>query len=255
MTVATWNVNSIKARHDRVISWLEKVSPDVVCLQELKIVEEVFPVDQLAEMGYHAAVFGQKTWNGVAILSRFEIADVRKGMADDVDDPQSRVIACKTADMDVICVYVPNGKAVGSESWDYKMDWMTRLASYLEREFDPDGEVLLCGDINIAPEDVDAAYPDRWRDSVLCDPDGRAKLETILDWGLIDLIREQHEGPGPYSWWDYRRLAFPKGDGLRIDHVFGTEIMAERCEETFVDREERKGAKPSDHAPVVAVFQ
>lgn len=255
ITVATWNVNSIKARHERVIAWLQKLNPDVVCLQELKITEDVFPFDEVAELGYNAAVFGQKTWNGVAILSRHEITDVRKGMQDDVDDPQSRVIACKTAGVDVIGVYVPNGKVVGSDSWEYKMSWMQRLRSYLDREFDPEGEVLLCGDINIAPEDIDAAFPERWRDSVLCDEKGRHRLQTILDWGLVDIVREIQEGPGPFSWWDYRRLAFPKGDGLRIDHIFGTELMAERCDDAFVDRDERKGDKPSDHAPVLAVFQ
>jgi exodeoxyribonuclease-3 len=255
LTVATWNVNSIKARHERVMSWLEKANPDVVCLQELKVTEDMFPLSEVNDLGYHAAVFGQKTWNGVAILSRHEISDVRKGIADDVEDDQSRVIACRTADIEVIGVYVPNGKTVGSDSWEYKMAWLKRLQAYLESDFDSDGEVLLCGDINIAPDDLDVAFPDRWRDSVLCDPTGRENLDAILDWGLIDLVREQHEGPGPFSWWDYRRLAFPKGDGLRIDHIFGTEIMAERCHDTFVDRDERKGEKPSDHAPVVAVFE
>ncbi len=254
-TVATWNVNSIKARHDRVLNWLQNVSPDVVCLQELKVTDEAFPTDAIEALGYTTAVFGQKTWNGVAILSRHEITQVQRGMSDDVDDPQSRVISCRIAGIDVIGVYVPNGKAVGSDSWDYKMDWMTRLHAHIDREFDHGGEVLLCGDINIAPDDSDVAFPNRWRDSVLCDPEGRKRLEQILDWGMIDLMREHHEGPGPFSWWDYRRLAFPKGDGVRIDHVFGTELMAERCVDVYVDREERKGEKPSDHAPVIAVFQ
>jgi len=255
LTVATWNVNSVKARHERLIDWLKKLEPDVVCLQELKVPNEQFPADELADLGYSAAVHGQPTWNGVAVLSREEISDVVRGMDDDSDDEQARVISCRTAGIGIIGVYVPNGKSVGSDSWEYKMKWFDRLARHIDANFSAADELILCGDFNIAPDDRDAAFPDRWRDSVLCDPKGRKKLERIVDWGLVDLIREVHEGPGPFSWWDYRRLAFPKGDGLRIDHVFGTEAMAERCDDAYVDRDERKGEKPSDHAPVVAVFR
>lgn len=255
ISIATWNVNSIKARHDRAMRWVEKFGADVICLQELKVTEENFPAAEFQELGYASAVNGQKTWNGVAILSRHPIENVMLNMGDGVDDPQSRVVACRTADINVICVYVPNGKTVGSDKWEYKLDWLRRFRKYLDKNFDPADDLVVCGDINVAPDDTDVAFPERWSESVLCHEDGRAALQDILDWGLEDTMRLHHEGPGPYSWWDYRMLAFPKGNGVRIDHVFATESMAERSDDAFVERDERKGEKPSDHAPVIAVFQ
>ncbi len=254
-TLVTWNVNSIKARHERFMAWLESRSPDVVCLQELKVVDEVFPRDEVESAGYNVAVFGQKTWNGVAILSRDEISDVVCGMDDGVDDPQSRVIAATTFGMSVVGVYVPNGKSVGSDKWEYKMEWMRRFRAMLDRRYSADDELVVCGDINIAPADEDAARPEKWAPSVLCDPDGRAALDKILEFGLADVVRMHNDAPGPFTWWDYRMLAFPKGDGLRIDHIFATETLAARSTGAWVDREERKGKKPSDHAPVFAEFE
>lgn len=253
-TIATWNVNSIKARHDRFISWLSDTEADIVCLQELKVTEEAFPNDAISEVGFHSAVYGQKTWNGVAILSREPITDVVRGMDDDVDDPQARVISARTYGINVVGVYVPNGKSVGSDKWSYKMHWLERLRSMLLNRFAPSDPVALLGDFNIAPTDDDAANPAKWSESVLCDPEGRARLEAIVDFGFQDLVRVHNDGPGPYTWWDYRRLAFPKGDGLRIDHIFATTPLANRSIRAWVDRDERKGSKPSDHAPVLAEF-
>ena len=151
-------------------------------------------------------------------------------------------------------VYVPNGKTVGSDKWEYKMAWLSRLRASLDRRFSADEDLVLCGDINIAPNDDDAAFPERWAKSVLCDPDGRKALDNVMGFGLADVVRLHNEGPGPFTWWDYRMLAFPKGDGLRIDHILATESLARRSTRAWVDRDERKGTKPSDHAPVLATF-
>ncbi|MBM4091291.1 MAG: exodeoxyribonuclease III [Planctomycetes bacterium] len=254
MKIATWNVNSIRSRLERLIDWLARVKPDVVCLQELKVTDDAFPYDTIREAGYHAVVHGQKTYNGVAILSREEPRDVARGLEDGVDDPQARLIAARVNDVHVISVYFPNGQSVGSDKWTYKLDWMRRLRRYLDRRFQPPDPVLLCGDINVARDDLDVARPDQWAASVLCHPDARAALEHIRCWGLNDVFRDKHPEGGLYSWWDYRMLAFPRNDGLRIDHIFATESVAARCGHTEIDRDERKGEKPSDHAPVIASF-
>jgi exodeoxyribonuclease-3 len=254
MLIASWNVNSIKARLERALMWLDKVAPDVVCLQELKVTDEAFPYDELRMAGYHAAVHGQKTYNGVAILSREEPEDVIIGFEDDDEDVQARAITARINDVRIMSLYVPNGQSVGSDKWAYKKNWYARLLAFLEREFDRQEPLLLCGDFNVAPNHADVANPEKWAQSVLFHPEAREMLGSITGWGLVDTVRIHHLGQGPYSWWDYRMLAFPKGDGLRIDHILATRPMADRCSNAWVDREERKGAKPSDHAPVLAQF-
>jgi len=254
MKIATWNVNSIRARLERLLRWLEQQQPDVLCVQELKAVDEAFPYEALLEAGYHSAVYGQKTYNGVAILSRTEPADVERGMSDDVDDPQARLVSAEIDGIRILSAYVPNGAAVGSEKYAYKLEWMRRLRDHLDRRFTPSGPIILCGDFNVARDDRDVARPDEWADTVLCHQDVREALARIREWGFIDVFRRHHPEGGIYSWWDYRMLAFPKNNGLRIDHIFATEPMARRCAAAEVDRDERKGPKPSDHAPVVAVL-
>jgi len=254
MKIAAWNVNSIRSRLDRLLAWLVKMEPDVVCLQEVKATDDVFPYEPIREAGYYAAVHGQKTYNGVAILSRSEPEDIECGLGDGVDDPQARLVAARVDDVHVISAYVPNGQSVGSEKWTYKLEWLRRLRDYLERRFDSSTPLLLCGDFNVARDDLDVANPAQWDGSVLCQEETREALEEIRRWGLVDVVREQHPEGGVYSWWDYRRLAFPKNDGLRIDYVFATEAMAAGCTGAKIDRDERKGEKPSDHAPVVASF-
>jgi exodeoxyribonuclease III len=155
----------------------------------------------------------------------------------------------------VLSAYVPNGQAVGSEKWAYKLDWLRRLEAHLARHYAPDQPLVLCGDFNVAPEDRDVARVEEWRDSVLCHEEARARLRAIAAWGLADTIRLHHAGEGPYTWWDYRMLGFVKGNGLRIDHVLATRALAARCRDAYVVRDERKGKQPSDHAPVVAVFE
>lgn len=254
MKLATWNVNSIRARQERLVAWLEREQPDVVCLQELKVTDDAFPRLELEALGWHIALIGQRTYNGVAVLSRTPLAGVRVGLGDDVDDPQARLISVETAGIRVISAYIPNGRTVGSESWDYKLEWLRRLKRHLERHHRPDEPVALAGDFNIAPEDRDVARPDEWCHTVLCHEEGRAVLRELMQFPLVDTIRLHHSGDGPYSWWDYQMLSFPKGNGLRIDHIFVTKPLAERCVQAYVVRDERKGKRPSDHAPVVAVF-
>ncbi|MBN1908604.1 MAG: exodeoxyribonuclease III [Pirellulales bacterium] len=252
MLLATWNVNSIRARLERLVAWLDEAQPDVVCLQELKVTDEAFPHEPIAEAGYHAAVFGQKTYNGVAILSRDEPAEVRRGWD---DDPQARLLAARFGRVTVVNTYMPNGQEVGSDKWAYKLAWMERLQEELAAHHEPTEPLILCGDFNVAPDDADVAEPEVWSESVLCHPDARARLDSLRQWGLIDVFRRHHPDGGIYSWWDYRMLAFPKNRGLRLDHIFATEPLAECCTEAWVDRDERKGAKPSDHAPVLARFE
>jgi exodeoxyribonuclease-3 len=254
MKIATWNLNSIRSRHERLLRWLDRHQPDVLCLQELKAPEPDFPLDPLRGAGYFAAVSGQKTYNGVAILSRSEPQDIERSFGDDVDDPQARFVAALVDDVRILSVYVPNGARVGSEKWDYKLQWLDRLKHYLDRTGDPSGALALCGDLNVATDDADVANPEVWRDSVLCHEEGRKALERVREWGLVDAFRLKHPDGGIYSWWDYRRLAFPKNDGLRIDHIYVTESLSRRVVEAEVDRQERKGKQPSDHAPVVVVL-
>jgi exodeoxyribonuclease-3 len=252
--IATWNVNSIRARQERLLAWLARRAPDVVCLQELKVEEEQFPFDALRGAGYHAAVAGQRTYNGVAILAREEPQDVVPGMGDDVDDPQARLIEATVSGVRVISAYVPNGGEVGSDKWAYKLDWLGRLTACLARRHRPDEPLALCGDLNAAPEARDVHDPDLWEGTVLYHPDVRAAFARVREWGLVDALRIHHPEGGLYSWWDYRMLAFPKNHGLRIDHMLISEPLRARCTDCRIDREERKGKQPSDHAPVVADF-
>ncbi|MCX7427766.1 MAG: exodeoxyribonuclease III [Planctomycetia bacterium] len=252
MKLATWNVNSIRARQERLLRWLDRERPDVLCLQELKVTDEAFPREAIEAAGYHAAVFGQKTYNGVAILSRDEPADVQRGLGD--DDPQSRLVAALIDGVCIVNAYFPNGQEVGSEKWEYKLDWMRRLEAYLADRYRPSDPLVLCGDFNVARDDLDVARPHQWAGTVLCHPDAREGLEAIHRWGFLDVFREHHPEGRLYSWWDYRMLGFAQNNGLRLDHIFATETLARRCRGAEIDRDERKGDKPSDHAPVVAVF-
>jgi len=254
MRIVTWNVNSIRTRLPRLLGVLERHEPDVICLQELKVADEEFPSLDVKQAGYHSAIVGQKTYNGVAILSKEKPENVETSMADGVDDPQARLVAADVAGVRVLSVYVPNGGGVGSEKWEYKLEWLTRLRRYLDGGADAASPMAVCGDFNIAPDDHDVKNPDKWRDTVLCHPQGRAAFQALIDWGLVDAFRMKHPEGGIYSWWDYRMLGFPKNDGLRIDGILVTEPLAGRISDAFVDREERKGKQPSDHAPVVLDF-
>ena len=255
MKIITWNVNSVRSRLERLIALLERHQPDVLCLQEIKGADDVFPRDEITAAGYRSVVFGQKKYNGVAILSRVEPDDVRRGMDDDSGDIEARLISADIEGVRVFSVYVPSGRQVGTEHYDHKLQWLARLGRHLERNFSPSEPIALCGDFNVAPDDADAANPADWADSVLCDAAARDALADVCGWGLTDVFRQLHPDGGVYSWWDYRRLGFAKNDGLRIDHIWATAALASRCTGASIDRDERKGEKPSDHAPVIATFR
>jgi exodeoxyribonuclease-3 len=254
MKLATWNVNSVRARHERLLRWLAAHAPDVLCLQELKVPDADFPFDALREAGYHAAVYGQRGYNGVAILARQEPQDVARGLDDGADDPAARLVSARVGGVRVVCVYVPNGGELGSDKWAYKLEWLRRLRAWLERHHRGGERLALCGDMNVAPEARDCSDPVAWEGTVLYHPDARAAFRHVTEWGLVDAFRLKRPEPGLYSWWDYRMLAFPKNVGLRIDHVFATPPLAERCTGASIDRNERKGKQPSDHAPVIVEF-
>ena len=256
-SVWTWNVNSIRARYDRVLNWIENNEPDVLCLQELKCQDGDFPYDEMSSLGYEACVYGQKAYNGVAILSQEEPEEIRMGMDDGSNDTQARLVSARVGDIRVISAYVPNGGQVGSDKWVYKLSWYQRLLQWLETEFDPKDRLVLCGDFNVAPETLDVARPGEWEGGVLCAQEVRDALSGVVEWGLSDTFRQHEAGPGHYSWWDYRRGGFRAGNGLRIDMVYATSSLAKRCTAAQIDVEERReheGDTPSDHAPVGAIF-
>ena len=254
MKLATWNVNSIRARVERVIPWLEANAPDVLCMQELKVEEDKFPFEPFRAAGYEVVLACQKTYNGVAIAARSKPSDVRFGLDDGVSDPQARLVSASIDGVRVMSAYVPNGQAVGTDKYEYKLQWMERLLRDLEAHYDRAAPMVICGDFNVAPEDKDVHDPVAWASETLFHVDARQRLEQIRAWGLVDLFRLHHWEAGYYSWWDYQMLAFPKNRGLRIDHIFATEPLARRCDGCWIDRDARKGQKPSDHAPVVATF-
>ena len=253
MKIATWNVNSIRVRRERAVAWLKRHDPDVVCLQEIKCVDDDFPREPFESIGYHVETFGQKTYNGVAFLSKLPVDDVQRGFPSDGPEDQKRLIAATVGGVRIIGVYVPNGSSVDSEKFVYKLDWLKKLQAYLEDHATASEPLVLMGDFNIAPEERDVYDVEAFRGQVHFHPKEHAALQAMTNWGLSDLYRLHTEEAGNYSWWDYRQLGFPKNKGLRIDLVLGTEAITDRCVSCEIDRQERKGKKPSDHAPVVAV--
>ncbi|MCC7328237.1 MAG: exodeoxyribonuclease III [Burkholderiales bacterium] len=252
MILAAWNVNSLNVRLPRLLGWLEANRPDVVCLQETKLEDARFPVSELDAAGYSAQFSGQKTYNGVAILVRsgLPVTDVSMGIPG-YDDVQKRVIAATVAGIRTVCVYVPNGQSVGSDKYAYKLDWYAALAQMLRAEILHHPSLAVGGDFNVAPEDRDVHDPAAWAGQVLCSEPERAAFRTLLDVGLKDSFRLFDQPENTFSWWDYRQLAFPKNRGLRIDHILLSEALAARCTASRIDRNARKGEKPSDHAPVL----
>jgi exodeoxyribonuclease III len=254
MRIASWNVNSVRSRLDQLTAWLARSAPDVVCMQETKVEDDVFPHEALAEVGYRTVAFGQKTYNGVAIAAKFGLAieDVQKNLGDDPPDAQRRLIAATIEGVRVVDVYVPNGQAVGTPAFSYKLEWLERLRRELAAAHTPGQQILLCGDFNVAPEPIDVHDPKKWAGGVLFTDEERAAVRRLCEWGLRDLFRDLHPGePGLYSWWDYRMGAFRKNRGLRIDLALGTPPLRARCVSVTIDKRPRELERPSDHAPVV----
>ncbi len=254
MKLATWNINSIRARTERLLAWLRAEAPDVLCLQETKVEDAGFPVDVLKAAGYEVAIYGQRSYNGVAILSRTPITEVSRGFGDGEPDDEARLISAKVGDLRVVCVYIPNGQDLESDKFVYKLGWYKRLRGYLDRTAKLGDRLVVCGDTNVTADDRDVWSPEAWAGKIHCSPKEREALASVVGFGLVDLFRQHHPDGGVYSWWDYRGVSFFKNQGLRIDYIFATPIVAETCLACVIDRNARKGQDASDHAPVIATF-
>jgi exodeoxyribonuclease III len=255
--LATWNVNSLKARLPRVEAWLSDVAPDVLCLQETKLADTAFPSMALSALGYEVASHGEGRWNGVAICSRVGIDDVVTGFAEGIEpDHEARLVTATCAGIRVMSAYVPNGRELDSEHYHHKLGWLARLDQHLAAMCPPGTDVALCGDLNIAPTDLDVWDPAQVSGGTHVSGPERAALQRLEDHGLVDVVREHQPGVGRlYSWWDYRAGAFHKHLGMRIDLVLLSRSLADRSVWSLIDRNARKGPQPSDHAPVVVELE
>ena len=253
MKIATWNVNSMNAREPHVVEWLQNHNPDVLVLQEIKQVTEKFPAEALQELGYHSIASGQKTYNGVAVVSKAPANDPVTDFPD-LDDPQRRILATTIGDVRVVDLYIPNGSEVGSEKYAYKLNWLSSLRNFLEAEMQQHENLVVLGDFNIAPADRDVYDPEKWGEGILCSPLERQALRELIDLGLTDVFRKFEQPESMFSWWDYRAAGFRRNAGLRIDLILTSQSMTERCTASYVDKEPRAWDRPSDHAPVVAEF-
>lgn len=251
MKIATWNVNSLKVRLPQVIDWLQANQPDMLCLQETKLINENFPADEIAAVGYQSVFAGQKTYNGVAILSKQQGNEVITGIPGFADE-QKRVIAATYGDVRVISVYVPNGDSVESEKYGYKLKWLPALTGWLQQELQDYKKLAILGDFNIAPEDRDVYDPQLWQGKVLCSQPERTAFNELLKLGLEDSFRLFEQAEKSYTWWDYRMMAFRLNRGLRIDHILLSHELADACVTCAIDKAVRKLERPSDHAPVMA---
>lgn len=249
MRVATWNVNSLKVRLPHLLEWLAANPVDAICLQETKTEDKNYPQAELESAGYRSVFSGQKTYNGVAILSREPVIEVQCGIPN-FEDAQKRIIAATLGGVRLVCVYIPNGQEVGSDKYEYKLKWLKALTAWLKEELVKYPKLALLGDYNIAPEDRDCHDPVAWKGNVLVSDAERDAFKALLALGLRDAFREHEQGEKFYSWWDYRMMAFRRNMGLRIDHILVSEAL--QCSACFIDKAPRKLERPSDHTPVVA---
>ncbi len=247
--LASWNVNSLKIRLEHVVEWLEKTQVDVLALQETKVVDELFPVAELEGLGYHIAYSGQKTYNGVALISRYPISDVLTDIAT-LDDPQRRIMVATIAGIRIVNLYVPNGAMVDSEKYHYKLNWLEHVTAFLQEQLAHYEHVAVVGDFNIAPEDRDVHDPIAWVGNILVSPLERAAFTRILELGFVDSFRTFSQEDDAFSWWDYRAAGFRRNRGLRIDHVLLNTALHALCTCSIIDKEPRTLERPSDHAPV-----
>ena len=254
MLIATWNVNSILVRMPNVMRWLDDVKPDVLCMQETKCTDDKFPTLVFKERGYECQLFGQQSYNGVAILTRDTCETRHRGYPDDDETAQSRLITTTVNGIEIVTVYIPNGQAVGSEKYAFKLEWMRRLRAFFDTHYDSSAPVLLCGDFNVAPEDRDVHDVRLWRGRIMFSDQEHAALAKSKDWGFTDAFRLHTEEGGKFTWWDYRAGAFRRNLGLRIDHIWISDPLISRSTRSWIDITPRTWEKPSDHAPVLAEF-
>jgi exodeoxyribonuclease III len=255
MKIATWNVNSINIRLEQILNWLEKHKPAALCLQETKCTDDKFPVGVFLEAGYNATFLGQKSYNGVAILSPFEIKDVQMNFPDDDVDSPKRLIAATINGVRIVNTYIPNGTELWTDKFTFKLDWLQRLRRFFDETCDKNSDVLLCGDFNVAPDERDVWNVGFWEGKLHFSKPERAAIHHVKQWGFVDVFRQMNGDEKLYSWWNYREGAFFKNQGLRIDHIWTSRSLAEKCTACWIDRKPRGAERPSDHAPVVAEFE
>lgn len=255
MKIATWNVNSIKSRLTHALKWCEVNEPDVVCFQETKVLDADFPSREFAAIGYeHQALFGERAYNGVAILSLHPLEDVELNLPGDEKDAQKRLIAATVNGIRIFNAYAPHGTTLGSDKFRYKLEWLSRLRQVFDERFTTDDDVILCGDLNVAPHEMDVWKPSAWKDKLHFSRPEREALMELKRWGFVDLFRQFNGDAKEFSWWSNFHHDFEKNRGLRIDFIWSSPALAEDCTDCWIDREPRGWEHPSDHAPVVAVF-
>jgi exodeoxyribonuclease-3 len=255
MKVATWNINGIRARLETARNWVKEAAPDVLCFQEIKCEDLAFPSEMFEELGYNVTTHGQKGFNGVAILSKLPLEDIKSGLAGDDSDTHSRfieaVVSVNGSALRVVSLYFPNGNPIGSDKFDYKLAWMERLYDYAEQRLADEEAFLLAGDFNVIPEPIDARFPDNWRRDALYQPETRAAYRRLLNLGLTDAFRACNAEGGHYSFWDYQAGAWQKDNGILIDHILLSPLAADRLTSAWIEKHTRGWDKPSDHVPVV----
>jgi exodeoxyribonuclease-3 len=254
MKITTWNVNSLRARLTHVLDFVREHRPDVLCLQETKVTDDQFPREVLEDEGYDLTFFGQKAYNGVAILATTALTDVQKGLPDDPPDADRRVLAANAGPWRVLNLYVPNGQDVGTDKYRFKLDWFRRLRTFLDQHYAAGDRLVVVGDFNVALDDRDVHDPAWWHERILCSTPERQAMRSVLAFGLVDGLRLHHQEAGIYTWWHYRAGAAFKDDGLRIDYVLCSATAAARCTDVIVHKDVRLQKTPSDHVPVTAVF-
>ena len=254
MKIATWNVNSIRLRLEPMIEWQTRTGTDVLCVQETKVIDGDFPVEAIKNAGYQVAFFGQKSYNGVAIISKHEITDVQKGFRDDDDEQPKRLIAATINDVRIVNTYIPNGTELWTDKFTFKLDWLQRLRRMFDDECKLNKNVLLCGDFNVAPDELDVWSVPAWQGKLHFSKPERAAIHHVKQWGFVDAFRRMNGDAQEFSWWNYREGAWQRNQGLRIDHIWVSPPLAEQCTGCWIDKGPRGGERPSDHTPVVAEF-
>ncbi len=255
MKIATWNINSINSRLAHVMKWLDSSGADVLCLQETRCAANKFPAGLIRGAGFHVEFVGESSYNGVAILSKHPISNVQKNLPDDDDESPKRFIAADVEGVRIVNVYVPQGTKVFSEKFELKLEWLARLRRYFDENCPRDSNLVLCGDFNVAPDDIDVFDPVRCSGKIHFSEPERAAIDNVMEWGFEDVYRILNPGVSEFSWWDMKTKRFQSNHGLRIDHIWASEEMADRCVKSWIDKEPRGWEHPSDHTPVVAEFE